>query len=217
MSIDHWNIKPKDLFSLSPIIPVIVLEDLADALPLARALVEGGMKVLEITLRTPVAYKAIGLLRQELPDVLIGAGTVLNPSQLNNCIGAGAQFAISPGLTQDLLKAGLNAEIAYVPAAASLSEMMEGFGLGYDHFKFFPAEYVGGLGMLKAIQGPLPQLQFCATGGINENNYLDYLSLANVACVGGTWMLPKTLVQQKSWQRITELALAANREALSIE
>ncbi|KTD23461.1 2-deydro-3-deoxyphosphogluconate aldolase/4-hydroxy-2-oxoglutarate aldolase [Legionella lansingensis] len=212
---NRWLLQPGALFSQSPIIPVIVLHDLASALPLAKALISGGINVLEITLRTPAALAAIRLLRQEIPEALVGAGTVTSVLQLRQCIEAGAQFAISPGLTRELLQAAWEEDIPFIPGAASISELMEGMAVGYRHFKFFPAEALGGLTMLKAIHGPFPELCFCATGGVNEKNFLDYLSLPNVECVGGSWIVPNEAIKQKSWYRITELAIDARAQVTS--
>ncbi|CEK10560.1 bifunctional 4-hydroxy-2-oxoglutarate aldolase/2-dehydro-3-deoxy-phosphogluconate aldolase [Legionella hackeliae] len=212
MTFNHF-LDEKKLFSLSPVIPVIVLDELDDAIPIAKALLAGGIKVLEVTLRTPVALECISLLRSEVPEAIVGAGTVTGVKQFEACISAEAQFVISPGLTLELLQLGRDTKVPYIPGASSVSELMEGIRLEYTHFKFFPAEVVGGIPMLKAIYGPLPQLRFCATGGINEKNYLDYLSLPNVECVGGSWIVPADAIQQKNWHRITELAANAVQQA----
>lgn len=203
----------EELFALSPVIPVIVLNQLDEALPLAKALIAGGINILEVTLRTPVALEAIRLLRKEIPEAIIGAGTVTTIQQLEACMEADAQFLISPGLTLELLQAGRKANIPYIPGASSISELMEGIQSGYTCFKFFPAEIAGGMGMLKAIYGPFPALKFCATGGVNEKNFLDYLSLPNVECVGGSWIVPAEAIKEKKWHRITELAATAKAQA----
>lgn len=190
MSFPNWIIQPADVFATSKIIPVIVIEELSNAIPLARALFSKGIHVLEVTLRTPVALKAIELLTDTFPEAMIGAGTVANARQLQEVTSVGAKFAISPGLTESLLKAGKDAHIPLIPGIGSVSDLMEGLELGYTHFKFFPAAVAGGIPMLKAIYGPFPHARFCPTGGINEANYKDYLALPNVDCVGGSWVVP---------------------------
>ncbi|MCD1599460.1 bifunctional 4-hydroxy-2-oxoglutarate aldolase/2-dehydro-3-deoxy-phosphogluconate aldolase [Rheinheimera aquimaris] len=209
MAFENWQLQPDTLFAQGPVVPVIVVKDLADAVPMAKALLAGGIKVLEVTLRTPVALDAIRLLAQEVPDAIVGAGTVTTPEQLQQCIDAGAKFAISPGLTRELLQAGKDAPIPLIPGIASISELMEGTGLGYSHFKFFPAEAAGGVKTLKSIHGPFADIRFCPTGGINEKNFLEYLALPNVKCVGGSWIVPDDAVSNKDWARITELCNAA--------
>jgi 2-dehydro-3-deoxyphosphogluconate aldolase/(4S)-4-hydroxy-2-oxoglutarate aldolase len=165
--------------------------------------------VLEITLRTPVALKAIKLISQEVPEAIVGAGTIINPEQLQAAEDAGAVFAISPGLTPTLLAAAIKGNIALIPGIATLSELMLGIEYGLDHFKFFPAEAAGGIPMLKAIAGPIPQVTFCPTGGISPENYNAYLQLSNVACVGGSWLAPLEVVNAKNWAKVTELAKLA--------
>lgn len=189
--------------------PVMVIQNLDDAVPLAKALVAGGIRVLEITLRTAVAMEAIKLISQEVPDAIVGAGTILTPEQLQAAEEAGAVFAISPGLTPTLLAAALKGNIALIPGIATLSELMQGMEYGLDHFKFFPAEAAGGIPMLKAIAGPIPQVTFCPTGGISPDNYQAYLQLSNVACVGGSWLAPLDAVKAKNWAKVTELAKLA--------
>ncbi|HEX5791872.1 MAG TPA: bifunctional 4-hydroxy-2-oxoglutarate aldolase/2-dehydro-3-deoxy-phosphogluconate aldolase [Rheinheimera sp.] len=209
MAFENWQLQPDTLFAQGPVVPVIVIKELADAVPMAKALLAGGIKVLEVTLRTPVALDAIRLLSQQVPDAIVGAGTVTTPAQLQQCIDAGAKFAISPGLTRELLQAGKEAPIPLIPGIASISELMEGTGLGYSHFKFFPAEAAGGVKTLKSIHGPFADIRFCPTGGINEKNFLEYLALPNVKCVGGSWIVPDDAVSSKDWQRITDLCKAA--------
>lgn len=189
--------------------PVMVIQNLDDAVPLAKALVAGGIRVLEITLRTAVAMEAIKLISQEVPDAIVGAGTILTPEQLQAAEEAGAVFAISPGLTPTLLAAAVKGNIALIPGIATLSELMQGMEYGLDHFKFFPAEAAGGIPMLKAIAGPIPQVTFCPTGGISPDNYQAYLQLSNVACVGGSWLAPLDAVKAKNWAKVTELAKLA--------
>jgi 2-dehydro-3-deoxyphosphogluconate aldolase / (4S)-4-hydroxy-2-oxoglutarate aldolase len=209
MAFENWQLQPGTLFDQGPVVPVIVIKDLADAVPMAKALLAGGIKVLEVTLRTPQAMDAIRLLAQEVPDAIVGAGTVTTAAQLKQVVDAGAKFAISPGLTRELLQAGKDAAIPLIPGIASISELMEGTDLGYTHFKFFPAEAAGGVKTLKSIYGPFADIRFCPTGGINENNFLDYLALPNVKCVGGSWIVPDDAVASKDWNRITELCKSA--------
>lgn len=198
--------KASDIFQLSPVVPVIVIEDIEHAIPMAEALIRGGISVLEVTLRTPVALDAITLLRERLPDAVVGAGTVTHAGQLQQVIDAGAQFAISPGMTEPLLRAGNSASIPLIPGVATVSELMQAVDLGYQQLKFFPAEAAGGTAMLKSIAGPFAQVRFCPTGGIGAHNYQSYLALPNVDCVGGSWIVPADAVKNEDWQQITELA-----------
>jgi 2-dehydro-3-deoxyphosphogluconate aldolase/(4S)-4-hydroxy-2-oxoglutarate aldolase len=200
---------PAEVLGAGPVVPVIVIEELNRAVPLARALLEGGVRVLEITLRTPVAVEAIRLVSREVPEVLVGAGTVVTPEQLRAVEDAGALFAISPGLTPDLLEAANGGGIGLIPGISTVSELMTGMERGYDHFKFFPAEAAGGVKMLRSIGGPFPQVTFCPTGGVTPDNYRDYLKLDSVACVGGSWLVPAGALLKKDWQRITALASGA--------
>ncbi len=209
MNTIHWKIQPKDVLNASPVMPVMVIQHLEDAVPLAKALVAGGIRVLEITLRTPIALEAIKLISQQVPEAIVGAGTILTPEQLQAAEDAGAVFAISPGLTPTLLAAAQKGNIALIPGIATLSELMLGMEYGLDHFKFFPAEAAGGIPMLKAIAGPIPQVTFCPTGGISPENYNAYLQLNNVACVGGSWLAPADAVNAKNWAKVTELAKLA--------
>ncbi|MGZ8095342.1 MAG: bifunctional 4-hydroxy-2-oxoglutarate aldolase/2-dehydro-3-deoxy-phosphogluconate aldolase [Methylosarcina sp.] len=209
MQKNQWKIQPKEILNAGPVMPVMVIQNLDDAVPLAQALVAGGIKVLEITLRTPVALDAIRLIRQEVKDALVGAGTIANPGQLKAVEEAGAVFAISPGITPSLLAAADSGSIALIPGVATLSELMLGMEYGLDHFKFFPAEAAGGIPMLKAIAGPFPQITFCPTGGISPENYQAYLQLGNVVCVGGSWLAPQDAVKSKNWTKVTELAQLA--------
>ncbi|WP_019674293.1 bifunctional 4-hydroxy-2-oxoglutarate aldolase/2-dehydro-3-deoxy-phosphogluconate aldolase [Arsukibacterium perlucidum] len=209
MAFENWQLQPAELFAQGAVVPVIVIKDLADAVPMAKALLAGGIRVLEVTLRTPVALDAIKLLAEQVPEAIVGAGTVTTAAQLEQVIAAGAKFAISPGLTRELLQAGKDATIPLIPGIASISELMEGTGLGYTHFKFFPAEAAGGVKTLKSIHGPFSDIRFCPTGGINEKNYLEYLALPNVSCVGGSWIVPDQAVSDKDWPKITELTRTA--------
>lgn len=205
----QWKIPALEILQAGPVVPVMVIHELADAVPLARALVAGGVRVLEIVLRTPVALDAIRTIVRVVPEAITGAGTVVNVQDLQAVTEAGAVFAISPGLTRELLDAALQGPIALIPGIATISELMIGLDKGYRQFKFFPAEAAGGIGMLKAIGGPFPQVSFCPTGGITAANYLDYLALQNVVCVGGSWIVPTDLIEAHNWPAITELAAQA--------
>ncbi len=204
-----WKYSPEVIFAAGPVVPVLVINDVEKAVPLAKALMEGGIKVLEVTLRTPAAIDVIKRIAEEVPDSLIGAGTVTNAQQLKAVVEAGAKFAISPGMTADLLKAGMDAEIPLIPGISSTSDLMKGKDAGYTHMKFFPAEASGGVKAIKSISGPFPDVTFCPTGGIGPNNYNDYLALNNVKCVGGSWLAPDDAIEAGDWARITQLAKEA--------
>ncbi len=201
----QWQISPQELFAMGKIIPVLVIKEVADALPIAEAILASGIKVLEVTLRTPAALAVIKEIAIHLPQAVVGAGTITNADMLQKARAAGAKFAISPGLTKDLLKAGKAGDIALIPGISSISELMDGIDFGYDHLKFFPAEASGGVKAIKSIGGPFPDVRFCPTGGININNINDYLALANVACCGGSWLVTDEIVQRQDWPAITSL------------
>ena len=205
----NWKMAPAEVFAQGVVVPVMVIKELAHAVPLARALVAGGIRVLEITLRTPVAIAAIREIARAVPEAVVGAGTVTSAEDLAAVREAGAVFAISPGLTPELLDAANQGNIALIPGIATVSELMTGLQRGYDHFKFFPAEAAGGIPMLKAIAGPFPQVVFCPTGGIGLGNYREYLALGNVACVGGSWVAPAEAVARGDWGRVSQLAREA--------
>ena len=209
MTHTTWKIQPKNILTAGPVMPVMVIQNLDDAVPLAKALVAGGIQVLEITLRTPIALEAIKLISQEVKEAIVGAGTIANPAQLQAAEDAGALFAISPGITTSLLTAAQSGNIALIPGIATLSELMLGMENGLNYFKFFPAEAAGGVPLLKAISGPFPNAVFCPTGGISPGNYNEYLHLPNVACVGGSWLAPQAVVNEKNWAKVTELAKKA--------
>lgn len=213
----NWTISSDEVFNQGPVVPVLVIKDVNHAVPLAKALIAGGIRVLEVTLRTPAALDVIKKIADEVPEAMIGAGTVTNAEQLQQVIDAGAKFAISPGMTSDLLQAGNDASIALIPGISSTSELMHGIDHGYTHFKFFPAEASGGIKALKSISGPFPDVVFCPTGGIGPNNYLDYLALPNVRCAGGSWLAPDDVVEAGEWDKITELAKQAVKGAASLE
>ena len=203
---NNWQMQPADLFAMGPIVPVLVIKNVEDALPIAEALLAADVKVLEVTLRTPAALEVISTIAKHLPEAVVGAGTVTNRELLQRSADAGAKFAISPGLTTDLLQAGKENELALIPGISSISELMTGIDCGYDHLKFFPAEASGGLKALQSIGGPFPDIKFCPTGGINLNNVRDYLALPNVACCGGSWLVSDEIIKQRNWQEITRLA-----------
>ena len=194
---------------LSPVMPVVTVSDPASAPDLARALVRGGIRIIEVTLRTPVALRAIELIAQEVPDITVGAGTVLSVADLQSAAEAGAAFAISPGATPALLAAGTNGPIPYLPAIATASELMAGLTAGYRCFKFFPAGAAGGIAMLSSFAGPFPEARFCPTGGISQATVKSYLDLPNVLCAGGSWLTPADAVGRKDWAVIESLASKA--------
>ncbi len=188
------------------VIPVLTIERVKDAVPLARALTAGGLNVLEVTLRTPVALEAIAAIAAEAPEAIVGSGTCLTPSDVERSANAGAQFAVSPGLTPDLLAADA---IPLLPGVATASELMAGLQAGLSAFKFFPAVQAGGVAMLKAWAGPFADVKFCPTGGIDAASAPAFLALPNVACVGGGWVAPKALVDASDWDAIIDLAAEA--------
>jgi len=181
---------PSSVMMLAPVIPVIVIEEVAHARPLAEALVAGGLKALEVTLRTPAALDAIAEMAR-VEGAVVGAGTVLNEAQLDAAIAAGARFIVSPGLTEPLAKAAIRAAVPFLPGVSTAADIMRGLDLGLDHFKFFPAEASGGIPALKALAAPFGQARFCPTGGITAASASDWLALPSVLCVGGSWMVPR--------------------------
>ena len=200
----------KPILQLGPVIPVMVVERTEDAVPLARALLAGGVKVLEITLRTPNALAVIGAIARQVPDAVVAAGTVTTPEQWEEAARAGAKLAVSPGLTPRLLQAAAGAPIPLLPGVATASELMTAMDAGFECFKFFPAQQAGGAGMLKALGGPFPRALFCPTGGITPETAPTYLALPNVACVGGSWLTPAAEITAGDWAAITALAQAAS-------
>lgn len=195
--------------ALAPVIPVLTIERQADAVPLARALVLGGLRVLEITLRTGVALEALRAIASEVPDAVVGAGTVLNARQLNDAQKAGASFVVSPGCTPGLATAAAASGLPFLPGVQTVSEAMGLAERGLTLLKFFPADTVGGLDWLKAVAAPLAGLRFCPTGGIGADNAPAYLALPNVACVGGSWVAPRDAVTAGDWAQVERLAAAA--------
>ncbi|WP_413484680.1 bifunctional 4-hydroxy-2-oxoglutarate aldolase/2-dehydro-3-deoxy-phosphogluconate aldolase [Morganella psychrotolerans] len=207
--MNNWKISANSILTAGPVVPVIVIDELHQAVPLARALIAGGVRVLEVTLRTSCAIDAIRAIAQEVPEAIVGAGTVTNPEQLKAVTAAGAQFAISPGLTDALLQAAVDGPIPLIPGISTVSELMTGMSYGLDNFKFFPAEANGGVSALKAIAGPFSHIRFCPTGGISLSNYRDYLALSSVLCVGGSWLVPADAIRDGDYARITTLAAQA--------
>ncbi len=194
-----------EVLQISPIIPVVVIEDIKDAVPLAQSLVEGGIPIIEVTLRSSCALEAIELIAKNVPKMRVGAGTILNPTQLEQAQNRGAEFLISPGLTIKLLEHAKKKDMPLIPGVSSSSEVMQALELGYNALKFFPAEYCGGVKLLNAFNGPFKGVKFCPTGGISIDNMHSYLNLENVLCVGGSWLTPKNLIQNKEWDKITEI------------
>jgi 2-dehydro-3-deoxyphosphogluconate aldolase/(4S)-4-hydroxy-2-oxoglutarate aldolase len=194
-----------DILKLGPVVPVIVLDEVAHAVPLARALVAGGVRVLEITLRTPAAMDSMRAIKAEVPEAIVGAGTVLTAGQLEEVARLGCAFAVSPGATTRLLDAAEGSPVPLLPGSATASEVMLLLERGYRHMKLFPAEQSGGADFLAALASPLPEARFCPTGGINPEKARRYLSLPNVVCVGGSWLVPKASMAAGDWGRITEL------------
>ncbi|WP_165008288.1 bifunctional 4-hydroxy-2-oxoglutarate aldolase/2-dehydro-3-deoxy-phosphogluconate aldolase [Neisseria yangbaofengii] len=203
------TLTPREILSAGAVIPVMAIDDLSKAVDLAHALVEGGIPTLEITLRTPVGVDAIRLIAKEVPNAIVGAGTVTTPEQLKAVEDAGAVFAISPGLHETLAKASHQSSIPLIPGVATPSEVQLALEHGIDTLKLFPAEVVGGKAMLKALYGPYPDIRFCPTGGITLESAPEYLALPNVLCVGGSWLTPKDAVENQDWAAITRLAKEA--------
>lgn len=199
----------KQIMRSCPVMPVIVIEDLDTAVPLAKALVAGGIKVLEVTLRTPVALAAVKAIADAVPDAIVGVGTVVRPEQFVEAKAAGAKFAVTPGLTPKLAAAAREAGMPLLPGVHTASEVIAAMEEGFDAMKLFPAEQAGGLGMLKALGGPLPQVLFCPTGGVSLESAPKLLALPNVGCVGGSWLCPKDAVKAGDWATITKLASEA--------
>jgi 2-dehydro-3-deoxyphosphogluconate aldolase / (4S)-4-hydroxy-2-oxoglutarate aldolase len=202
-----------DVMRDAPVIPVIVLSDVAHAVPLARALVAGGIRMLEVTLRTPVALACIEAIVREVPDAVPGAGTVRSAADAQAAAMAGARFAVSPGYTESVGKACRDLELPLLPGVATASEIMAAQEGGYTELKFFPALQAGGIAMLKAWQGPFGDVRFCPTGGVSGGNAGDFLRLSNVVCVGGSWLTPPEVIARGDWDHITQLA----RQAATIQ
>lgn len=199
-----------DIMRSSAVIPVIAIDDLAHAVPLAKALVAGGIRVLEVTLRTAHGLAAIRAIAEQVPDAIIGVGTLTQPDEFVAARDAGAVFGVSPGLTAALIAAAKSSGLPLLPGVMTPSEVMHAREAGFRQLKLFPAVPAGGIGMLNGIGGPLPDVMFCPTGGISQDNAAQFLALKNVACVGGSWLTPKDALQAGDWARITALATAAS-------
>jgi 2-dehydro-3-deoxyphosphogluconate aldolase / (4S)-4-hydroxy-2-oxoglutarate aldolase len=196
----------RDFLKPIGVMPVIVLDSVQDAVPVAEALYKGGIKAVEITLRTPVALECIRVIKQECPYLVVGAGTLISVKNVEQCAEVGVDFAVSPGMTSALVRRSQECGVKLLPGVATCSEILEGMELGLSCFKLFPATAVGGLPLLKSINGPLPQVTFCPTGGLTMDDFDQYLALPNVGCVGGSWLVPKAAVDSKNWQAITDIA-----------
>jgi 2-dehydro-3-deoxyphosphogluconate aldolase/(4S)-4-hydroxy-2-oxoglutarate aldolase len=199
----------QDLLELSPVMPVVVIDDADDAVPTARALLAGGIGVIELTLRTPAALSAIERVAAEVPDIVIGAGTVVSPDQAKQAADAGAKFLVTPGCTDAVVDACFESGLPFLPGASTVSEAMRLAERGLSALKFFPAEASGGVAYLKSIAGPLPSLRFCPTGGITVASAPSYLALPNVGCIGGSWLTPKSAVAAGDFAAIEKLAAEA--------
>ncbi|MGN5636095.1 bifunctional 4-hydroxy-2-oxoglutarate aldolase/2-dehydro-3-deoxy-phosphogluconate aldolase [Streptomyces sp. AC154] len=197
------------VLDLAPVVPVVVLEDAADAVPLARALVAGGLPAIEVTLRTAAALDAIRAIAAEVPDAVVGAGTVISARNVSDTVAAGARFLVSPGWTDALLDAMKASGVPFLPGVSTTSEVVALLERGVTEMKFFPAEAAGGTAYLKALSAPLPQARFCPTGGISLASAPSYLALPNVGCVGGSWMVPADAVSAGDWARVERLAAEA--------
>ncbi len=203
---DFQRERVQAVLAASPLVPVIAINELEDAVPLCQALVDGGIKVLEITLRTEHGVDAIRAVREAIPEAWVGAGTVTSVAEYRKVEAAGAQFVITPGVTEAILEFGVTSEAPLLPGISTVSELMMGYALGYREFKFFPAEVSGGTAALKAFAGPFGDVTFCPTGGIRRETAKDYLALKNVKAVGGSWLTPADVVAKKDWVQITEIA-----------
>lgn len=202
--------KVLDIMLASPVIPVIAIDEMSHAVPLAQALVAGGIRVLEVTLRTAHGLPAIRAIAEQVPDAIVGVGTLTHPDEFVAARDAGAVFGVTPGLTPSLIVAAKSSGLPLLPGTMTPSEIMAACEAGFRQLKLFPAVPAGGVGMLKAIAGPLPDVMFCPTGGITQANAADFLACKNVACVGGSWLTPRDLVHAGDWTHITELAKAAS-------
>ena len=197
------------LLDIAPVIPVVVVHDAGDAVPIAKALVDGGLPIIELTLRTPAALAAIERITNEVPEIIVGAGTIVETGQPKHALAAGAQFLVSPGSTPTLRAAMRDTGLPHLPGVATVSEVLALLEDGYTDMKFFPAEAAGGAAYLRAIHSPVPAARFCPTGGITPTNAAEYLKLPNVGCVGGSWLTPADAVEHRNWAHISDLARKA--------
>jgi len=196
----------RDIVGLAPVIPVLTVNELEHAVPLARALAAGGLRVLEVTMRTPVALAAIEAMRKAVPEAVVGVGTLTRAVDFAGASRAGAQFGVTPGLTPELAAAARGARFPLLPGVMTPTELIAARAQGYTVLKLFPAQQAGGIGMLQALGAPFPDVLFCPTGGITRSTAPDYLALANVACVGGSWVAPRNLLESRDWAAIEQLA-----------
>ncbi len=199
----------KEVMEISPVVPVIALENVDDALPLAKALLEGGIAIMEITLRTEAGLKAIEIISKEMPQMNVGAGPVLNADDFKKAVEHGAQFVFSPGISEELMQTSRELGVALIPGVATASEVMLAKNNGFEHCKLFPATLAGGVEALKAFSGPFSSMRFCPTGGVNLSNVKDFLALENVVCAGGSWIVPTQAIKEKDFQTITRLCKEA--------
>jgi len=199
-----------EVMRTGPVIPVIAIEDLAHAVPLAKALVAGGVRVLEVTLRTAVGLDSIRAIACEVPDAIVGVGTLTRPEEFAKALEAGARFGVSPGLTPSMIEAAHQTGLPLLPGVMTPSDVIAARLAGFQQLKLFPAQQAGGIGMLKALGGPFPEVMFCPTGGVSVENAPDFLALPNVACVGGSWLVPKAATAAGDWGKITTLAKEAS-------
>ena len=210
-------VTPLQVMQSAAVLPVITLHDVQLAVPLAHALLAGGICMLEVTLRTPQALACIEAIAKAVPEVTVGAGTVCLPSDASRAASAGARFAVSPGFTVAVAQACQDAQLAWLPGVATSSDIMHAMASGYQQLKFFPAQQAGGVAMLQAWSGPFAQVQFCPTGGIHPGNAKEFLALDNVVCVGGSWVVPPQAIRQQDWAQITALAAASHALRYSAE
>jgi 2-dehydro-3-deoxyphosphogluconate aldolase/(4S)-4-hydroxy-2-oxoglutarate aldolase len=203
------SMTPIELMRIGPVIPVIVIDDVEQAVPLARALVAGGVRVLEVTLRTRVALDAIRAIAAEVPDAVVGVGTISRAEHFEQAIEAGARFGVSPGLSRELIEAAHASRLPLLPGVMTPSDVISARNAGFSELKLFPAQQAGGIGMLKALSGPFPDVTFCPTGGVTLATAPSFLALPNVGCVGGSWLTPPAMVKAGDWEGITALAIEA--------
>lgn len=201
----------REILALSPVMPVIVLDHVDDAVPLARALVAGGIRVLEVTMRTSAALASVRAIRAAVPDAIVGVGTITTVADMNAAREAGAEFGVSPGTTAALLAHASACDFPFLPGTMTPADVMRALDAGFTAMKLFPAQQAGGIGMLNALAGPFPQVLFCPTGGIDADSAAGFLALPNVACVGGSWLSPVSLIASKNWPEIHNRATAAAR------
>ena len=201
----------REILAASPVMPVIVLDRVEDAVPLAEALVSGGIRVLEVTMRTSAALDCVRAIRASVPNAIVGVGTITNIADMNAAREAGAMFGVSPGTTLELLSHAATSGFPFLPGSMTPSDVMRALDAGFTAMKLFPAQQAGGIAMLKALGGPFPQVMFCPTGGIDADSAAAFLALPNVACVGGSWLSPASLIASKNWSEIQKKAEAASR------